>query len=162
VVEYKHIKRWAMPECYFGEVWPDYYSAGVGQSRDSSALERSNFAIMLRDLGGGSESVIVVRERHWAVAWVEWIAIHESATDKLAIAEKNCAAIEEYPILSEDHFSELESEEADSVWANCYDDASRIQYIREYRNQFEFRNFADMLACARGKYFAGWAGELLH
>jgi len=34
--------------------------------------------------------------------------------------------------------------------------------IREYRNQFEFRDFADMLACARGKYFAGWAGELLH
>ena len=41
--------------------------------------------------------------------------MHESAPDKLAIAEKNCAAIEDYLILSEDHFSELESEEADSV-----------------------------------------------
>ena len=31
----KHLKRWSMPPSYFGAVWPDYYSAGVGQSRDS-------------------------------------------------------------------------------------------------------------------------------
>lgn len=41
---YKHIKRWTMPDSYFGETWPDYYSSGVGQSRDSDSLERSNFA----------------------------------------------------------------------------------------------------------------------
>lgn len=46
------IKRWTMPESYFGAVWPDYYSAGVGRSRESSDLEQSNFETMLRDLGG--------------------------------------------------------------------------------------------------------------
>lgn len=80
----KHLRRWTMPDHYFGEVWPDYYSAGVGQSRDSDALEESNFRSMLKILGGESETVLVVRESHWAVGWVEWIAIH--ATDDKALA----------------------------------------------------------------------------
>ncbi|WMT71325.1 hypothetical protein [Bradyrhizobium sp. Ash2021] len=81
------LKRWTMPPNYFGAVWPAYYSSGVGQSRDSVALERSNFTSMLRDLGGESETVIVVRESHWLVGWVEWIAIHESDDKALAIAD---------------------------------------------------------------------------
>jgi hypothetical protein len=36
-----------MPDSYFGATWPDYYGSSVGQSRDSDALERSNFACML-------------------------------------------------------------------------------------------------------------------
>ena len=31
-------------------------------------------------------SVTVVRERHWAVGWVEWIAIHQDDTETLARA----------------------------------------------------------------------------
>src|SRR6266436_1054881 len=64
--EPEHLKLWTMPDCYFGEVWPAYYSAGVGQSRDSDALERSNFACMLKAVGGESDTVQVVRESHWA------------------------------------------------------------------------------------------------
>ena len=71
--EPKHLERWSMPPSYFGASWADYYSAGVGQSRDSDCLEQSNFALMLEALRGESETVIVVRESHWAVGWVEWI-----------------------------------------------------------------------------------------
>lgn len=38
----------------------------------------------------------------------------------------------------------------------------RVEYIRKHRSQFEFRDFADMLGCVRGKYFAGYASELIH
>ena len=79
MAELRYLRRWQMPRHYFGETWPDYYSAGVGQSRDSDCLEQSNFAVMLERLGGESETVIVVRESHWAVGWVEFCETHREA-----------------------------------------------------------------------------------
>lgn len=159
---YKHIERWAMPRNYFGAHWAEYYSAGVGQSRDSDTLERSNFAAMLKLLGGESETVIVVRESHWAVGWVEWLAIHQDDEVALAIADDAAARLEDYAILDEDDLSEREQEDADETWANCYDPFERIAYIREHRYQFEFTSFADMIGCVRGRYFAGYANELIN
>lgn len=115
-MDYQHIRRWTMPRDYAGEIWPDYYSSGVGQSRDSDALERSNFAEMLCNLGGESETVTVVRESHWAVGWVEWIAIHSSDSRALEIADHNMARIASYPVLNEDAWSELEWNEAADYW----------------------------------------------
>jgi len=158
----KHLKRWSMPPSYFGAVWPAYYGAGVGQSRDSDALERSNFVCMLLALGGESETVTVVRESHWAVGWVEWIAIHQDDAKALQIADEVQAALADYPVINEDHWSTLEQEDADLTWQNCYDPAGRIEYIRRNRSQFEFHDFSDLLGCVRGKYFAGYASELLH
>jgi hypothetical protein len=116
MMDYKHLKLWTMPDCYMGEVWPDYYSAGVGQSRDSSTLERSNFAAMLADLGGESETVIVVRESHWAVGWIEWIAIHATDDVALGVADRNVERMADYPVLDEDAWSELEWNEAADYW----------------------------------------------
>ena len=113
----QNLKRWTRPESYFGEEWPDYYSAGVGQSSESESLERSNFKCMLRELGGESETVIIVRESHWAVGWVEWIAIHESDSRALAIADKIVAKLAAYPVVDEDHWSNLEYDEICSYWA---------------------------------------------
>lgn len=159
--EFRHIKRWEMPPNYCGCEWPEYFSAGVGQYRDSDCLARSNFRIMLARLGGESETVRVVREGHWAVGWIEWIAIHEADSEALREADRACEEMEGYPVLSDDDFSELEREEADSVWANCYSPGERLAYIRRYRDQFEFHDFGDLLDCVRGKYFAGYAFELI-
>jgi hypothetical protein len=67
----KHLKRWTRPRDYFVAEWSRYYSAGVGQSRDSDCLEQSNFAVMLHELGGESDTVIVVRESHGGLAEFE-------------------------------------------------------------------------------------------
>lgn len=156
-----HIKRWTMPSHYAGAVWPAYYSSGVGQSRDSDALERSNFACMLRDLGGETETVLVVRESHWLVGWVEWIAIHQDDERALQIADAIKGKLEDYPVVDEEHFSETEVEEANEVWTNCYSDEERIAYMRQHRSQFDFHDYGDLLRCARGRYFSGYASELL-
>lgn len=158
----EHLKLWTMPPCYAGEVWPATYSSGLGQSRDSGALERSNFACMLAALGAESETVTVVRESHWAVGWVEWIAIDQDDDRALEIADKVQGRLADYPVVDENHWSRLEDEEATEIWANCYDPEERIAYIRRYRSQFEFRDYQDMIGCVRGKYFAGYAGELLN
>ncbi|MEH2569789.1 hypothetical protein [Bradyrhizobium sp. AZCC 2289] len=42
---------------------------------------------MLKALGGESETVIVVRETHYLVGWVEWIAIHQDDEKALKIAD---------------------------------------------------------------------------
>jgi len=160
-MELKHLMRWTRPSNYAGAEWPEYYRAGVGQSRDSDELEQSNFAIMLRDLGGESDTVIVVRESHWAVGWIEWIAIHESNEAALKIADDNMERLEQYPVLSEEDWSAREDESAQQLWSECYSVKERIQYIREHKSQFEFHDWSDMRGCVAGKYFAGYASELL-
>lgn len=175
--EYPFLSRWTRPSCYAGAQWPDYYRAGVGQSRDSSALERANFDAMLKALGGERNHpeladpnddgaalslVRVVRERHWAVGWVEWIAIHESATDALEIANRIMERFEAYPVIDEMLMSQYEDDEAQTVWRDCYSVKERVKYVREHSSQFEFQSFADMLGCIRGNYFAGYASELIN
>lgn len=157
----ENLKRWTRPDCYVGASWPAYYSSGVGQSRDSDALERSNFSCMLKALGGESETVLVIRESHWAVGWVEWIAIHETDAKALEIADDIAAALADYPVVDEMHWSELEYEEAQEVWRSCYSDSDRLAYIRDYRSQFDFADYADLIGCVRGRYFVGYASELL-
>ena len=78
------------------------------------------------------------------------------------IAQKIEADLESYPILDENDFSEREAIEADEIWESCYDWKERIEYIREYEQQFEFRDYQDIISCVRGKYFPGYAGELIY
>lgn len=126
----QHLDRWTLPKHYFGAEWPDYY-VFLSQHRDSDSLTRSNFTCALEALGGEQtvenpdpdidndiDAVLVVRESHFLVGWVEWIAIHESATDALRIADDIAKRLESYPVLDEDHWSELELEELAEDWTN--------------------------------------------
>lgn len=169
----QHIKRWNHPSNYAGATWENYYSSGFGQSRDSSELEESNFAFVLRNLQNlptwenatddeDAVSRYVVRESHWAVGWVEWIAIHETDIAALEFCDKCKADAENYVALDEDDWGQREDESAQRVWKDCYNTTERLAYVRDHRSQFEFDSFADMLGCIRGKYFCGYASELLH
>ena len=160
----EHLKRWTHPENYVGETWPNYYSAGVGQSRDSDALERANFDAMAAALkvnGELPDTVEVVHEGHWAVGWVEWIAIESSDARSLRIADEIKGKLADYPVVNEELWSEYEDEEAQQIWRNCYNWRERIKYIRENEYQFEFHNFAHVIGCVRGHYFTGYASELI-
>ena len=179
----EHLRLWTRPSCYFGAQWPDFY-AFLGQSRDSDALERSNFdsglkavrAVMSEDSIPPAETdskslfqeptdtatVQVVRESHWAVGWVEWIAIHKSDAAALKRADEIKARLKDYPVVDEMLLSEYEDDEAQTVWRDCYRIKDRINYIREHRSQFEFHSLADMFGCVRGNYFGGYASELLN
>lgn len=173
-------REWALPKDYMGCTWEGWFSSGFGRSRDSDALEESNFQVASEELLNLAEdvprhevstelldalddclSVQIVRENHWAVGWVEWIAIHSSNTAAIAKAHELCERANQYPPLDESHWSQLEHEQADEVWSSCYDVRERIAYIRQHRSQFEFSSLADLLGCVRGKYFAGYASELL-
>ena len=125
----RHLKRWARPDHYAGADWPEWF-VFLGQDRESDALTRSNFECGLARLGGESDTVRVVREKHWAVGWVEWIAVHESDAARLKAADDMLAALYAYPVLDEDHFSDLEWEEAAQYWRSLTL-AERVNLCRE-------------------------------
>jgi hypothetical protein len=83
----------------------------AAQHRDSDTLDRSNFAVLLKQLGGESESVAVERANHWAVGWCEYLIIRPDNRKALRHAIHAHSAVTDYPILDESHWSELEYSE---------------------------------------------------
>jgi hypothetical protein len=136
----KNLERWRLPKDYAGASWPEYYSSGVGQSRDSDCGEASNFDAMLKLLGGESDTVVVVRERHWAVGWVEWIAIYHLDSKALQVADEAMARLEDYPLLDDEDHSEREWQECERVWSDCFNERERIRYLRDNRCTSGFRD----------------------
>lgn len=132
----------------------------VTRTRDSGPLAESNFASALAMLGGESDTVEVHRFGHWGPGWYEIILVRPG-TEAARIGAEIEALLADYPILNESDYSEREQIAADETWAACYRDHERVAYIRDHRNQFEFNSFADLMSCARGKYFAGYASELV-
>lgn len=96
----------------------DWLVAPVIRTRDSGARERSNFAVVLKDLGDESDTVEIHRFGHWGPGWFEIIlcAPESPAADK---AQEWAGALENYPIADEMHLSELEWEEASAFWARA-------------------------------------------
>lgn len=161
----KNLERWKLPKDYGGAHWPEYYSAGVGQHRDSDCAEQSNFDAMLQLLGGESDTVHVVRENHWVVGWVEWIAIYHLDSKALQVADDAVGRLEDYPILDEEDHSRREWEEVERVWSDCYSQRERIRYLRERRATTGFR---ELRAAVNGDAGAAWhlvsdlTGDLLY
>ena len=107
---YKWVQPWKRMSNYIGKDWTGWYAAPVGQSRDSDTVERSNWAAQLERIPE-SDTVQIVRENHWAVGWVEWLAIRADDKPALDEAESIGDDLDRYPILDEDAWSELEFEE---------------------------------------------------
>ncbi len=106
-----HIKRWTRYENYIG---PDYsqYFVAYNRARDSELIYEANFETILERLGGESDTVKVVRFRHWAWGWVDAILVHEKALALLYDANEMRKSIEEdYPVLDEDRYDELVHDE---------------------------------------------------
>ena len=99
---------------YWGE--RGHWLVVAGRHRDSDALERSNFRSILKALGGEGDTVAVENESHWAVGWVEHLLVDPADTERVKIAEEIRDALEDYPVVDEEDFSNLEYEEAWSYW----------------------------------------------
>ena len=155
------LRKWTWPDSYMGASWEGYY-VGLSQHRDSDALERSNFVECLDNLGGESETVFIVREGHFLVGWVEWIAIHES--DKIALdsMRKMLDMLENYPVLNEEHLSQVETDEANETWQNCYNDRERLDYVKDRGSEFGEYGYRELREIVRGEWFGGYASELIY
>lgn len=139
-----NLKKWTRPDSWAGTERPDFY-VFLGRHRDSDILTESNFAAALRELGGESETVVVAREGHWAVGWVETIEIHEDDAKALKAADEMAAALEDYPILDESDFSEREYEAVQAFWNGWSDSPDyrhRIRVIADWNQRHShWKNF---------------------
>jgi hypothetical protein len=103
-----------LPNTCFNAEWSDHY-VFVGRNRDSSVLSNCNFDVALNLIGGETtdDQVVVVRENHCLVGWVEWIGIHKDNTDTLIEADNIAGAFKEHSM----QHSTMDQEEADLVLA---------------------------------------------
>lgn len=145
----QHLTRWTLPPYYAGVTWPGYY-VSLSQHRDSDTLARSNFRTLLRRLGGESSTVCVVREGHWAVGWLEWIAIHQADVAALALADALVGKLADYPVLDEDDWSELEYATAGDVWAGM-SVADRVQALQRHGGNIFAARRADLPSTDSGE-----------
>lgn len=132
-------RPWKHPDNYMGEIWPDFYSSGFGRSRDSDTLEESNFQVVWDTLKDsqtetdGEPDIRIVRESHWAVGWAEWIAIHSSNIMAIMQAQMLCEKANNYPVLDEDHWSDLEWHKASDYW-DSMSVKERLYWLDRYTN----------------------------
>jgi hypothetical protein len=102
------LELWTRPSNYLGASWDGYY-VFLSQTRDSDTLTRSNFECALEQVGGRNDYALVIPyEKHWACGWVETILIHKTNTRALDIAQQILDKLEDYPVLNEEHYSELD------------------------------------------------------
>jgi hypothetical protein len=103
-----------------GERWGFTFT----QTRDSDALERSNYTTIRDDMSERFPDDIVDEHwGHWACGWVDQLAVRMLNDDgKVTLAGNSILEwmdkIEDYPIADEDHFSQLESEESWECFEN--------------------------------------------
>ena len=151
---------WDSLSNYMGEIPGSEWLCVMTRNRDSDCLTESNWRTALEMLGGESESVQIDRFGHWACGWWESLSVKDG-TPSVAIAEKIKEKMDSYPVLDEEDFMQLESQEADKFWKS-WSNKERINYIREHYSEMTFHSFADLLSSARGDHFAGYAGDLLN
>ncbi|NBP03959.1 MAG: hypothetical protein EBU90_28450, partial [Proteobacteria bacterium] len=115
---------WTPPE---GE-WGIHYT----HNRDSERLERVNAEVFDRELRD-EEDVLFERHRHWAVGWVEGFAIrvyddNGAITGAFRKFHDLMERLEEYPILDDDRYSEVENDELAQDLRECIDCVVRSKF----------------------------------
>lgn len=135
------LRPWTLPQNYAGATWYGYLIAPVTRQRDSDILEESNWAHQLKILAKVDEAHEesgeysehqnwqLVSENHWAVGWVEWIAVHPEAKPWVAALERLADRLDQYPIADEHDYSERECESANQAWAN-FSVADRVKVLQ--------------------------------
>ena len=119
------LKTWSLPPNYIGAHWDGYLVAPVQINRDSDLLTQSNWEVqwaalkpLVADCAEDECSPTIVRENHWAVGWVEWVAIHPSNVAAVAAAEALAERLEQYPVLDEMDLSNREADAYAENWAS--------------------------------------------
>jgi hypothetical protein len=123
----EHLKRWTAngPTAfdsnrnYAGPDLSAFYVAPVGTNRDADTLTRSNWAVVSADIlaSATNEETAIHRFGHWACGWYELLLIHADDEAALRCAEEWACTLADYPVASDDHFSELEYTEASDYWS---------------------------------------------
>lgn len=110
----------------------DWLVIPVMRTRDSGALEESNFETALKQLGGESADVEVCRFNHWGPGWFEIIVINPENKEIVKLGEKIGEDLEDYPILDEDDWADKEYND----FLFCWEEYASSDFVKEMLQQF--------------------------
>lgn len=103
---------WDIEQFRIDSEWGVVGMGPVGQHRDSDALARSNYAVILKDLRDRfGDAVDDVRFGHYGVGWVEEIVFDADRIDVVKAVEEWLGTLERHPVASDEHFHQLEWDE---------------------------------------------------
>jgi hypothetical protein len=128
---------WDSRENYMGQTkFPGLYVVMV-KTRDSDILTESNWKTALERLkpfenDGEEGGFQTVRFGHWACGWIEYLCVSDDSPGAIAEGNAIAEAIESYPVLDEEEFSQMEDEEVCRVWNDCYNLRERVDLCRKY------------------------------
>ena len=97
---------------YYGERGHWYLVLGTRRAADTLTL--SNWAVALERLEG-VDGWAVEHSSHWAAGQVSALLI-EPDSEAEPIAREFTEQLEDYPVLDEEHYSDLESEHTEQLW----------------------------------------------
>lgn len=101
----------AKDAAYFGE--RGNWSIVLSVHRDSEYINVSNFRVAQKRLEAiDADSVAVERSSHWACGWIDRLLIAPDVSALAVEAEAIRAQLDDYPVLDEDDWIELESDNA--------------------------------------------------
>ena len=111
------LKLWEQPKNYFGENPVDYFVV-YAQHRDSGLIQRANYEVFKNFLNMKAKAYMhEFSASHWAVGYVDHLLIHKDTPEEiLQEIDEMLQSIDEYAILDENVFAEMESFEAQEFW----------------------------------------------
>lgn len=125
LAEFVKENSWKLPNSYIGPTYEGYVVV-LGYHRDSHLIGQSNFHVahkMLKEIHAKQEGradydeddLTIAAASHWAVGWVETILVRATNTELVREAAEICKAIEDYPVLDDEDYSDREMEEQDET-----------------------------------------------
>ncbi len=88
-----------------------WYVAPIILNRDSDILEQSNWQVITNDLNADKDvGVKIHRFNHWANGWFEIVLVHPWNKNAVNKCEQWESHLSDYPVASDDHFSNMEFE----------------------------------------------------
>lgn len=131
----QYLTKWSPPDNWFGEEWYGWY-VFIGYHRDSDHIDESNWDRILEGIGENPSAaeecrgLLVVREHHWAVGWVEWCAVHETDTELLKRCDEILGGLKDcYPVYDDEDLGRRESEEQYETIRQLVDDFDNKLYL---------------------------------
>jgi len=121
------LTKWTTPANYFGfNPVGDYLLDS--RCRDSSILVQHNFEAIRRLVGDECYTFTVV---HFANEWIEYLMLPEDASSGAIQAAEECTmALDDYPILDEEAYSQASYEATLELWEQS-PLSDRIQWAKE-------------------------------
>jgi hypothetical protein len=90
------------------------------QNRESSILELVNFKAILADLGGEGEHVEIIRHKHWACGWIEYLMVSRDApTELLDRCVEIARALDSDPVYDDESYSNEQYTAVTEYWLNA-------------------------------------------